>query len=137
MRVRLPWRIVRLRQQHALARAALSKKSGLARSTLSQLERGVFSGIRFETLLALAAVFEVSIDYVAGLDSADDLVRAAAFVGRPCPQCGLAGGHSVPDCVLQMFEKGRSHAFIAAVHQMTVSTVEFMLREEIRIRLDR
>jgi transcriptional regulator with XRE-family HTH domain len=132
----LPWRITRLREQHGLTQAALSKKSGLAPSTISELERGCFNGIRFDTIVKLAALFEVSLDYMAGIDHAQ-VVRAMAFLGRPCPECGILEAHTVPDCVLQMFELGRSHAFIAARHRMTQATVEFMIREEIRIRRER
>jgi hypothetical protein len=36
--------------------------------------------------------------------------------------------------LIQMKEHGRSNAFIAARHQLTLLTVEVMLREEIRMR---
>jgi transcriptional regulator with XRE-family HTH domain len=129
----LPWRITKLRDQHHLTKGQLARKTDLAPSTVSQIERGVFRGVRFETVLSLAAFFEVSLDYMAGVDHAG-LVRAIALLGRECPECGKTEGHSVPECALQMKERGRSHAFIAARHQLTVPTVEFMLREEIRIR---
>jgi transcriptional regulator with XRE-family HTH domain len=129
----LPWRITRLRDQHGLTQAALAKKTALAPSTISQLERGVFQGARFETVLSLAGLFEVSLDYMAGIDHAG-LVRAIAILGYTCPECGKREAHSLPECSLEMFEHGRSHAFIAARHQMTVLTVEVMLREEIRMR---
>jgi transcriptional regulator with XRE-family HTH domain len=133
VRRQMPFRVVRLRDQHAFTRVALAAKAGLALSTLSQIERGVFRSIQLDTLLSLAGTFEVSLDYMAGIDHAG-LVRVIARVGQNCPDCGKADAHSLPECALEMFEHGRSHAFIAARHQLTLLTVEVMLREEIRIR---
>jgi transcriptional regulator with XRE-family HTH domain len=132
----LPWRITRLREQRALTQAALAKNASLAPSTISQLERGIFKNLSLNTLLNLAGFFEVSLDYMAAIEHAG-VVRAAALLGRPCPECGILVAHSVPDCALEMFERGRSHVFIAARHQMTQATVELMIREEIRIRRER
>jgi transcriptional regulator with XRE-family HTH domain len=132
----LPWRITRLREQQALTQAALAEKAGLAPSTISQLERGNFEGIQFKTIVKLAAFFEASLDYMSGMDHAQ-VVRAAAFLGRPCTECGVLEAHSVPQCALEMFEKGRSYVFIAARFQMTLATVEVMIRDEIRIRRER
>ena len=58
VRRQLPWRITRLRDQHHLTKGQLAHKTSLAPSTISQLERGVFQGVRFETVLSLAAFFE-------------------------------------------------------------------------------
>ncbi len=131
----MPWRITSLRQQHRLLKGDLAKRTGLAPSTIGQLERGAFNGVHFDTVVTLAGFFEVGLDYMVGVDHAQ-LVRAAAVVGRQCPECGMLEGHSVPVCALAMFERGRSHEFIAARFGMTVPTVAFMLREEMEIARD-
>jgi transcriptional regulator with XRE-family HTH domain len=132
----LPWRITRLREQHGFSQSKLAEKTGLSPATISQLERGHFDGLRFKTVLTLAGIFEVSLDYMAGVDHAG-LVRAMAIRNVPCPECGRLEGHSVATCSLEMFERGRTYAFIAARHELTVATVEFMLREEMKVRRDR
>jgi transcriptional regulator with XRE-family HTH domain len=132
----LPWRITRLREQHGITQAELAQRTGLSPPTISKLERGIFNGVRFETIVKLAAIFEVSLDYMAGIDHAQ-VVRAAAFVGRACPECGNTEPHAISACALDMFERGRSQAFIAARHTLTLATVEVMLREEMRIRRER
>lgn len=129
----LPWRLTKLRDQHSLSMEQLAQKSGLARPTIWKIERGVFKGLRFETIVSLAGFFEVSLDYMAGVDHAG-LVRAIAVLGHLCPECGVQDAHSLPQCALEMFERGRSHSYIAARHQLTILTVEVMLREEIRMR---
>jgi transcriptional regulator with XRE-family HTH domain len=132
----LPWRITRFRELRGFTQAALSKKCGLAPSTISQIERGIFKGLRFQTIVKLAAIFEVSLDHMTGIDHAQ-LVRSASVVGRVCPECGKCEGHSVAECALEMFERGRSHAFISARHRLTIPTVELMLREEMRMKRER
>jgi transcriptional regulator with XRE-family HTH domain len=132
----LPWRITRLREQHGLTGLALSSRCGLSASTISQIERGKFAGVRFETILSLAAYFEVGLDYMAGLDHAA-LVRGIALRELTCPECGRLDGHSVAQCAVSMFERGRTHAYIAARCELTVATVECMLREEMRVLRER
>lgn len=132
----LPWRITRLRVQHNLTMTELAQKTGLSRPTISQIERGVFKGLHFTTLVNLAGFFEVGLDYMAGVDHAG-LVRAVAITGHLCPECGKQEAHSLPECALEMFEHGRSHAYIAARHQLTLPMVEVILREQIRLTRDR
>jgi transcriptional regulator with XRE-family HTH domain len=132
----LPWRITRLREQHGLSQQKLATATGLSPATISLLERGRFQGLRFQTVLTLAGIFEVSLDYMAGVDHAG-LVRAISIRQVPCAECGKLEGHSVATCALEMFERGRSHAYIAGRHELTVATVEFMLREEIRVLRER
>lgn len=131
----LPWRITSLRQQHRLLKHELAAKTGLARSTIGELESGSFNGLRFQTIVTLAGFFEVGLDYMAGIDHAQ-VVRAAAIVGRPCPECGILESHSVPKCALAMYERGKSQSFIAARFEMTLPTVAFMIREEMAIARD-
>jgi DNA-binding XRE family transcriptional regulator len=132
----LPWRITYLREQHGIDQRTLAKKCGLAHSTINQIERGKFSGVRFETVIFLAAFFEVGIDYLGGLEHAG-LVRSVALKDLECPECGRKNGHSVAKCAVSMFERGRTHAYIAARLELTVVTVEWMLREEMRVLRER
>ncbi len=132
----LPWRITYLREQHALDQKTLAKKCGLAASTISQIERGKFAGVRFDTVLFLAAFFEVGIDYMVGVEHAG-LVRAIALKELKCPECGRLNEHSVAKCAVSMFERGRTHAYIAARCELTLATVECMLREELRVLRER
>jgi hypothetical protein len=115
-----------------LLKGELAKKTGLAPATIGKLELGTYDGLRFETIVTLAGFFEVGLDYMAGIDHAQ-VVRAAAVVGRQCPECGRIESHTVPECALAMWELGRPHAFIAARFGMTLPTVLFMLREEMEL----
>lgn len=131
----LPWRITSLRQRHRLLKGELARKTGLSPSTIGELESGSFNGLRFQTIVTLAGFFEVGLDYMVGIDHAQ-VVRAAAIVGRPCPECGVLESHSVPQCALALYELGKSHAFIAARFGMTLPTVAFMIREEMEVARD-
>jgi transcriptional regulator with XRE-family HTH domain len=127
----LPWRVTKLRDQHHLTMTQLAAKTGLARPTISLLEHGKFKGLQFRTVVALAGFFEVGLDYMAGVEHAG-LVRAIAILGHPCPECGKQDAHSLPQCALEMFERGRTHAYIAATHQLTLVMVEVIIREQIK-----
>jgi transcriptional regulator with XRE-family HTH domain len=132
----LPWRITRLREQHGLTQAGLAKRTGLAPATLSKLERGVFNGLYFDTIVKLAATFEVSLDYMAGIDHAQ-VVRAMTVVGRACPECGRGEAHPFGECMIEMQERGRSVEFIAARFGVTVQSARFTIQEEYRVRRER
>jgi transcriptional regulator with XRE-family HTH domain len=133
-KAQLPLRIARLRMQNGLSQAALASKTKLAPSVISKLERGTYVGLRLDTLLRLASFFEVSLDYLSGLESAG-LARSVTFSARDCPECGKASiCHPIPDCMLEMHDKGKSARYIAARFGINVEIVEIIIREEYRLR---
>lgn len=137
VKTQLPWRITRLREIHGFSQQDLAQKTRLAPATISQLEGGVSKGLQLWTLIRLAAVFEVTLDYMAGIDHAP-LVRQLARAGHECPECGTGpAGHSVPDCMVEMHSRGRSFAFIGARFGFSVPACENFLREEYRMRRER
>jgi DNA-binding XRE family transcriptional regulator len=137
MKVQLPWRIINLREKHGLSQQTLARKAHLAPSTISQLERGITWNVRVKTLAKLAGFFQVTFDYMAGIDQAP-LVRARVIPGRPCPICGIGpAGHASGDCMIDMHASGRSFKFIAAAYGLTVKGIELLLREEYKLRRGR
>src|ERR1700681_590304 len=127
----LPLRLKRLRDQHGLTQGQLAQRAKLAPSTISQIENGSFSGLRFETLVRLAGIFEVSLDYMVALDNAP-IVRAIALAGRPCPECGKVETHSLAECILEMYDRGRTMGFIGARFGFTLASVGLIIQEESR-----
>lgn len=60
-------RISELRNAVGLSQAALSEKIGLHVKTISKAERGV-NGLSVDNLLVLAEYFNVSLEYLVGVD---------------------------------------------------------------------
>ena len=69
-------RVYTRRHQLGLTQEALSHRSGLRQSMISQVEANRYNDITAGTLMALAKGLEVSLDYLVGLTDLETDVRA-------------------------------------------------------------
>jgi transcriptional regulator with XRE-family HTH domain len=60
-------RIRRLREQHGMSQAALARRLDASTNAINLLEQDRISDPHWQRMLAIAAIFEVSLDYLAGL----------------------------------------------------------------------
>ena len=77
------WRILgaRLRQSrrmHDFTSAALAKKAGTTRVTISALENTRKPGVSFDVVVRIAAVLGISLDYLAGRKDDDTVAVPTA-----------------------------------------------------------
>lgn len=67
-------RVRKLRIKHKLTQKELANKIGISHSTLSKIESGFKENTDKKTLLQIADVFEVSIDYLFGKSKSPDIL---------------------------------------------------------------
>lgn len=64
-------KIKKLRLAHEMTIKDLSTRTGIGQSTISELETGKAKKPRFDTLIKIAEVFEVDVNYLLGNDKDD------------------------------------------------------------------
>lgn len=121
----------RLRETHHLSQRQAALQLQIDQSTVSRIERGMLLNPGWLLINRFCTVFDVTPDCLMGLE------RATAKAGV-CPKCGLAwvagNLHSIRDCIMYMEDQGRRHAFISKQFDLTIRSIEFIIREEYRLR---
>ncbi|MCU0226467.1 MAG: helix-turn-helix domain-containing protein [Bryobacterales bacterium] len=135
----LPRRIIALRSMHHLSLRALARETGIAGSTLHTLESGFSADVLLTTILRLCEQFQVSPDYLLGVEHDPHhahtlhLVGAAAVVDS-CPICGthLAPNepHRLGQCIQVMHQQGASVSHLAARFGLCPASIEQVLQDE-------
>ena len=74
-----PRRILRVRELCDLSQKALAAKSGIALSTLNELEGGFAGDLRVSTLLRLSATLGVTPNWLLGFEPEDSLPQCRAL----------------------------------------------------------
>lgn len=130
MKSSIPRMLVRLRGLKGFSQSALAKRAGISKSSLNQIESGLALDLKVSTLIRLCEALHATPDQILGwnLASRED----------ECKKCGkriIAGDeHSVPECMLEMWERFWPVARIASIHGFTVSSVDRILTDQYEIR---
>jgi transcriptional regulator with XRE-family HTH domain len=125
----LPLRSIRLREIHHLSQSQAAAKLGIARSTLSRIEHELVN-VTWRVLGSFCETYDVTPDDLLGFD------RFPPAPGR-CLKCGASDTqkqHTTRDCIMSMEGFGRGFAYIAKEFNLTVRSIEFIIREEYQIR---
>ena len=77
-------RIAELRSKAGISQAKLSELIGLHVKTISKAERGV-KGLSVDNLLALAEYFNVSLEFLVGVESEIEDIDYVVSLYRNCP----------------------------------------------------
>lgn len=77
-------RIAELRSKAGISQAKLSELIGLHVKTISKAERGV-NGLSVDNLLALAEYFNVSLEFLVGVESEIEDIDYVVSLYRNCP----------------------------------------------------
>ena len=77
-------RIAELRSKAGISQAKLSELIGLHVKKISKVERGV-NGLSVDNLLALAEYFNVSLEFLVGVESEIDDIFYVVSLYRNCP----------------------------------------------------
>ena len=78
-------RIAELRSKAGISQAKLSELIGLHVKTISKAERGV-NGLSVDNLLALAEYFNVSLEFLVGVESEIEDIDYVVSLYRKCPE---------------------------------------------------
>lgn len=125
----LPRRSIRLREIHHLSQRQAAAKLGIAHTTLGRIETGKFANLTWRVLGKFCVTFEVTPDFLLGFEH-------SPAVGI-CLKCGVPIGddaHTVSDCIMAMTDQGRRFAYIAKEFDLTLASIEFIVREEYLLR---
>lgn len=143
----LPQRLARLRSINGLSQAALARVSGIANSTISEIETGLARDIKLNTLLRICAVLNVTPDYLLGFDADTDLAHtfvvaldpltvaeSRSGIERKCSRCDriLRTGepHTQGECVWYLDQRGSSREYLAAVFGFGLAAIDAIVRDE-------
>lgn len=137
---RLRRTIIRLRAERGWSQRRLARLSSVGLTTISRIERGELVDVSLSKVDCLAAIFNVSIDYLVrtpeSIDT-DPCQRVASFRLKEgkCSGCGEVSeeSHTLRMCLALLDAAGRNHSYIASRFGISAKSVEFILREEERI----
>ena len=79
-------RIKELRKQHGMTLAEVAKKIGVSESTMQRYESSKITKIKYETMEALANLFQVSPDYLMGWNDVSN--RYEQYYNAICKNIG-------------------------------------------------
>ena len=149
LRTTLPETLRKLRNLRGMSQAELSRRSGVARSTIAGIETGQSKDIMLRTLAQLCGALAVTFDYATGISAngnngkfaseAPDATRQMSVrEARTCQHCGrrIRPGelHLPGECIMIADRKGGStpahRAFLAAATGFGVASIEAICADE-------
>lgn len=130
-------RSVRLREIHRLSQRGAAALLGISGATLSRIEQGKLQNVTWRVLGSFCLTFDVTPNYLLGFDRDRMLLGFCPKCHSPLANEAHTAGHTIRDCILSLEGQGRRTALIAVQFDLTVSSIEFIIREEYRIRGNR
>lgn len=142
----LPQRLRLLRSLNDMSQAHLARASGVAESTIAALETGLNSNPNWATITAICEVFEVSYDYLMGIDQMKMIARYLRSgspenctvrelrIGVKCEVCDhllkLGEPHGLSACFYHASKNRRSSVMLAASMGIGRATVDQLIQDE-------
>lgn len=145
LKTTLPETLRKVRKMRGMSQAELARRSGVACSTICEIESGQAQDVMLRTLAKICGVLSVSFDYVTGFipDDTDASVFPEASApptvreSRTCEHCGKALRRGEPhppgECIIAADRKGGStkehREFLAPVFGLSVTAIAFICDE--------
>jgi len=115
---------------HSLSQRTAAKKIGISCSTLQKIELGRSVNLHFWIIIKYCTAFEVSPDFLLGYDR----VWPGEGVCQRCGEKVSGDAHTIADCMVLLFDRGRTRDFLAQKFDFTLESVDAILKSELAVR---
>jgi len=143
LKTTLPLTLAKIRGLRGWSQAELSRRSGVACSTIAALESGHAKDVMLSTLKKLGGALAVTLDYVTGVVADETFADAApeasgTRTARTCKHCETALRRGEPhppgECIMLADRRGGStvehRAYLAAVFGFGVAAIDAICADE-------